>query len=506
MNAAEHENRELAADYLNHFGLSSDPFEPGLSPLFEGGQRRELLAEMLRRCVGSTILAVLGEAGVGKSCFRHALMERMESGDRICLVDVPLLFGAEQLLRHIAEQLGISDTAAQESSPSVADWVAAIRELVEQPVEGDPLSVLIVENAHNLDNESLDCLLQLSEDRGDSQGLVHLVLFGEPELGLRLNDLEQQGRSAEIITVEPLSLADLKSYLRFRLEAADFDGVFPFGAEDMQYLWEASRGIPTAVHGPAREIIRDLAQPPPEPESFGLPLGHIVAMTVLVAGLVIVLFYRAGGPAEDPANVAQVSSGTLPIAASEPRAMQEPEASRSEVLSPRDERVGASRTEASGSGDDEPASDENATTSVGNLANDARDTDSAPASNPAPTDAVAPVPDVPPVAPLAANDASDDETRLLARSPDRFTLQISAAGSRESVGDFVRSQPNRANLSVFTARRDGKTLHIVVTGDFPSAEAARTAISELPADQRQASPWPRLLRDVQGEIRRYRGL
>lgn len=506
--SAEHQGRKAAADYLDHFGLSADPFESGLSPLFEGGQRRELLAELLRHCqLNTKVLAVVGEAGVGKSCFRHALMERLKSETRIGLVDVPLLSGAEQLLMQVAEQLGVPSAASRQPSDAARDagsWVARIRDFAEQSAEGDSLTVLVVENAHNLDNESLGCLLELSADDVDARGAVHLVLFGEPELIARLavleeRGLEEQGHSVKTVVIEPFSATDLKSYLRFRLEAADFDGIFPFSPADMQYVWEASGGIPAAAHGPARDILIDLAQPPPEPESLGLPIGHMVAITALVAGLLIAVFYRSGEPRELPVSTVQVDSGVQSsvVSGPDPVAGQLTKEATSGAIATSGYLESSGAENAKNKRGDAPEPSRTIEASTENGAGDRVEAVPRSGSSPPVSDEASPEP---------ASSLGSDESTLLARSPERFTLQISAAASRKSVDDFVQAQRNRDNLLVFAALRDGKTLHIVVTGDFASAQEARSAISALPDIQQQAGPWPRPLSSVQGDIRQHRDL
>lgn len=514
MSAMEQASRDPETDYLDHFGLSEDPFTVQHWPLFEGGQRREILAELLRHCqLSTTVLAVLGEAGVGKSCFRHALCKRLESGDSLCVVDIPLLVDAERVLSYIARQFGVPGATAPRASGSAweaSTRVAAIRDCLEQFAGGDRLSVLVVEDAHNLDDTALGLLLELSACREGGYGSVRLVLFGEPALGPRLAGLEAKGRFLKTFLIEPLSPADLKSYLRCRLEAASFAGIFPFRREDMQYLWELSRGVPAAVHEPARAILRDLALPPPEPESLGLPLGHSVAITALVAGLLIALFYSGGestglsgapgsAPEQTPIGVnPDPESAPIQMLGWEPRKPQgRKSATAADSLLPdtgNASRAIAQQQKQAGHDNISPPEVAQPPAEVATLADVSSDTES-----PSPTaDAVS--------VPSRDRALPQGESTLLARSPERFTLQISAAGSRASVDQFVRAQPNRDELLVFAARRAGKVLHIVVAGDFASAREARSAIPSLPKDQQEAGPWARPLHAVQGDIRRYRGL
>lgn len=501
-------------DYLDYFGLFIDPFEITQRPLFEGDRRRELINELLSQCrFSSRVLAVLGESGVGKSCFREALCLRLESKARICVVDVPLLSGAEQILSHIAQQLGVPEPTAQHSPALRWDaqaWGLAIGDFVEQTAQGSPVNLVVVENAHGLDDDSLDRLLDLTKS---TQGVLHLALFGEPDLGKRLTCLEGEGSPLQTFSVDALSPSDLEDYLRFRLEAAGFAGIFPFKPEDIRYLWEVSQGVPAAVHNPARDLLIDLALPPPEPESFGLPIGHMVAITTLVAGLLIAVFYRSGEQAEAPVpNPVGVDARLGSPTASPPDQVRVTGGGETEAESkapPLTARA-SSRTPVSGEVDDLEQAPKEDATSFSSLADQQLEPE--PGGESLATERSAASAE--PLKAAVGASAGDPESRpqpffeaekdLLARSPQRFALQISAAASKDSVEEFIRRQSNRDELAAFTTRRNGKILHIIVAGDFATAEEARSAVSRLPEKQQQSGPWPRSLRSVQAEIRQAR--
>jgi DamX protein len=93
------------------------------------------------------------------------------------------------------------------------------------------------------------------------------------------------------------------------------------------------------------------------------------------------------------------------------------------------------------------------------------------------------------------------EKKILAWSPSQFTIQLLGVSSLKSAQEFVSSQSNKSELLIFKTKRSGKDWFVVVTGHYASNAQARTAINSLPAQQRDAGPWPRQIQIIQNEIR-----
>jgi DamX protein len=103
----------------------------------------------------------------------------------------------------------------------------------------------------------------------------------------------------------------------------------------------------------------------------------------------------------------------------------------------------------------------------------------------------------------ASNGFSDQEKAILSWSGVDYTLQLVGLSSEKSARDFIASQPNKKDLLLFKSKRQGKDWFVVVTGRYPSSAKARQAAQLLPDEQRKASPWPREVKIIQGEIRQY---
>lgn len=95
-----------------------------------------------------------------------------------------------------------------------------------------------------------------------------------------------------------------------------------------------------------------------------------------------------------------------------------------------------------------------------------------------------------------------DGEAFLALAASRYTLQLSAARSREGFDGFLaRTGLDRSRAYVFPVQRDGQQWWLLCWSDFSDLETARAALGALPAAARAASPFPRRVAPLQAEIR-----
>jgi type II secretory pathway predicted ATPase ExeA len=170
-----------------------------------------------------------------------------------------LLCNTEWLLECIAKQLSL-----RVNNNDAGQAIADIRRGVHESEDDDSLKVVMIQNAQNLDAESLRVLLRLSAQGEQSPyRQLHLLLFAHPEFEQRLPQDNEQ-LLLQVFHLPPIAPKEMKHYLRFRLDAVGFAGIFPYKDSDIQFLWDFSNGIPGKFHDAAREILIELALPPPE--------------------------------------------------------------------------------------------------------------------------------------------------------------------------------------------------------------------------------------------------
>lgn len=92
------------------------------------------------------------------------------------------------------------------------------------------------------------------------------------------------------------------------------------------------------------------------------------------------------------------------------------------------------------------------------------------------------------------------EQWLRAQSPDHYTIQLAASGSKEGVERFIR-QHNLTGTTVYLrGSKGGKPLFYLLMGSFPDRHQANLHIESLPGKLRTSKPWARPFADMQALI------
>jgi len=237
--------------YKDWFSLRDLPFRLSPDPdfIYFGEQHAEAFAHM-RYGVdeGSGFVAVTGEVGSGKTTLVRALMRDLRDAGNLAWAYIfnPVLSPVE-LLQTINAELGLPSR-----SRSKKELTELLNEfLINQKADGGN-TVIIVDEAQNLDPVVLEQLRLLSNLETETEKLIHIVLVGQPELRglLARPDLRQL---AQRITVrwhlEPLDREQLGEYMAKRLHVAGGDKATGlFDEQAMDVLYDFSGGIPRLIN------------------------------------------------------------------------------------------------------------------------------------------------------------------------------------------------------------------------------------------------------------------
>jgi MSHA biogenesis protein MshM len=231
--------------YLDYFGLSQAPF--GLTPntgLFQPLQPHQEALQVLKTALeqGEGFLKVTGEVGTGKTLLCRKLLSEMPEQFVFAYLPNPSL-DATALAQALAAELGL-----EPSAQGIHDQIN--RQLVTLAAE-NKVVVLVVDEAQALSDASLEALRLLGNLETETRKLLHLVLFGQPELDKRLAEphLRQlRQRITFSYTLRPLLHQEVLSYLGYRLQHSGYSGGPLFSASAAQTLAKASRGIPRLIN------------------------------------------------------------------------------------------------------------------------------------------------------------------------------------------------------------------------------------------------------------------
>ncbi|MBP6141130.1 MAG: AAA family ATPase [Aeromonas sp.] len=237
--------------YLNHFGLQEAPF--GLTPntgFYYGLPPHEEALQVLNWALaqGEGFIKVTGEVGTGKTLLCRKLLSELGSEAhpvRLAWLPNPHLTPAE-LRTALALELGLSVREGAELD--LTDRIH--RHLISLHQQGSRVVVLIDE-AQALPDETLEAIRLFGNLETESNKLLQIVLFGQPELDARLakphlRQLRQ--RIGFSYCLRPLRFDETRAYLEHRLQISGYRGAPLFAGRAMRLLWRASRGIPRLIN------------------------------------------------------------------------------------------------------------------------------------------------------------------------------------------------------------------------------------------------------------------
>lgn len=229
--------------YLNHFNLSIDPFRitPDTEFFFTGGQRGDILEGLIVAAMHDEgIVSVVSEIGMGKTMLSRMLLERLRQlpSDTVYLANP--VFDRGEILGAIARDL--MPDPPQGNRMRMLEALEAV--LLERYAQGRRV-VVVVDEAHSMPASTLEEIRLLSNLETTQHKLIKIVLFGQPELDVLLDEpqLRQvKDRVSHRFELQPFSTAEASAYLMFRLHKAGWKGGELFDAGALKLLAQASEG------------------------------------------------------------------------------------------------------------------------------------------------------------------------------------------------------------------------------------------------------------------------
>ncbi|MGD2053227.1 MAG: AAA family ATPase [Gammaproteobacteria bacterium] len=235
--------------YNAYFGFKETPFSIAPDPryLYMTDQHREALAHLVYglNSEGGCIL-LTGEVGTGKTTVCRCLLEQIPQQSNIALVFNPKVTATE-LLETICDELGIE---YPEGENSVKTYIDRINDFLLQANAAGQKTVLIIDEAQNLDSTVLEQLRLLTNLETNQRKLLQIIILGQPEL-LEILSHENMRQLAQRITarfhLNPLTRDELKAYITHRLAIAG-SNIQLFDEKTLKRLYQLSKGIPRIIN------------------------------------------------------------------------------------------------------------------------------------------------------------------------------------------------------------------------------------------------------------------
>lgn len=510
--------------YYAHFGLSQPPFKitPNTGFFFGGGNRGPILEALLYALnTGEGIVKVTGEVGSGKTMLCSMLQTRLpETIETVYLANPSV--SPDEILHAIAFelQLGLPRTASR------LEVMHALHEfLLKRFAEGRRV-VVFVEESQGMPLATLEEIRLLSNLETQNDKLLQIVLFGQPELDVNLrepNIRQLRERITHSFRLEPLTAAEIREYLMFRLRAAGYRGPDLFSNSVVNTIARASNGLtrrvniiadktllaafaenthtikPKHVDAAIRdsEFSQDMVRP------VARPSLAVAALLVLVGGVVgamafAILRNDAAAPAPRPADAAAVmapradkiegTAGSINPPAAEPAAPSLPPPAAKEETPAKTDSYDQPR----------PALNEAM----------AKPAASAPANGSAKPAAAQPQP-------APAGTASPEAKDLLAQrltstkqwleeaNPAVFSIQVLGAGDDGELRNNLRQISKFIEINdifVYRTVANKRPFTVVLVGRFGTQKEAQDALERLPGFLKANRPLLRTVGGVRDEL------
>ncbi len=235
--------------YKDYYGLKEEPFSIAPDPqfLYMSERHREALSHLVYGMkVDGGFVLLTGEVGTGKTTICRCLLEQIPENSEIAFVFNPKLTATE-LLETICDELRITIPFGTGSNKAFIDALNAF--LLETHSQGRK-TVLIIDEAQNLQIEVLEQVRLLTNLETNKQKLLQVIILGQPELKHQLERPELRQLSQRITAryhLEPLSKDDIQAYVRHRLAIAGVERPL-FPPATINKLYELSGGVPRLIN------------------------------------------------------------------------------------------------------------------------------------------------------------------------------------------------------------------------------------------------------------------
>lgn len=235
--------------YLEHYGFKLAPFNLAPDPdCLYLSEKHSLGLSLLQYGLSDSVgglTVITGAVGAGKTTLLRKLLQQLDY-QRLTIGIINNTLGFEDKLIHWVVS---AFNLPYEGRDSIALFREFQQYLINQYAQGK-ITVLIIDEAQNLNDKSLEELRMLTNINAERDQLLKIVLIGQPEL----LDLLSQPRLSQIAQrvsveyhLEPLNRIDTRSYIHHRLEkAGGATDIFSDKACDMIYC--LSGGVPRLIN------------------------------------------------------------------------------------------------------------------------------------------------------------------------------------------------------------------------------------------------------------------
>ncbi|NWF91285.1 MAG: AAA family ATPase [Syntrophaceae bacterium] len=234
--------------YEEFYGLKERPFvltpDPQFLYLSEGHRTAiESLLYGIRHREG--FMVIIGDIGTGKTTIIRTLLEKLDEGVKTALIFNSFLT-EEELLESILQEYGFPSKGR-----SRKERIDALNKLLLHYLTHNKNALLIIDEAQHLSIPVLEQIRMLSNLETEKEKMIQIILVGQLELDQKLRSPELKQLNQRIAIrhhLQPLTRAEMESYIYQRLQVAGANGNITFSKSALDETYKFSKGIPRLIN------------------------------------------------------------------------------------------------------------------------------------------------------------------------------------------------------------------------------------------------------------------
>ena len=235
--------------YLTYYGFTEKPFQLKPDPSFffpSRGHKRAAAYLEYGLSQEDGFIIITGEVGAGKTTLMRYLFQKLKRERVVAAQLVSTRLDPDDALRMVAAAFGLPYDGS-----SKAALLLDLERFMRKCEQEGTRALLVVDEAQNLQPQTLEELRMLSNFQSDNRPLLQTFLLGQPEfrrtlLGSQMQQLRQ--RVIATYHLGPLDQAETRAYIEHRLQKAGWNGNPVFQDEIFEIIHNFSTGIPRRIN------------------------------------------------------------------------------------------------------------------------------------------------------------------------------------------------------------------------------------------------------------------
>ncbi|MBW2647257.1 MAG: AAA family ATPase [Deltaproteobacteria bacterium] len=234
--------------YTKFYGLKFKPFELLPDPRFLYVSKNHDLA-LTHLEYGITdnkgFIVLTGDVGTGKTTLINFFLSKITTD-----VNTALIFNTNldptTFLEMVVKDFGVNTADTRRSTL----YDSLYQFLLDEHIHGRR-SVLIIDEAQNMPQETLEEVRMLSNFETEDSYLLQIILAGQPQLRRRLNDPELAQLTQRISVyyhLAPLDRPEVARYIEHRLKVTGYTASDPlFTSKAIEKIYKYTNGVPRLI-------------------------------------------------------------------------------------------------------------------------------------------------------------------------------------------------------------------------------------------------------------------